>query len=170
VEGASPLLEMGVLVGRAFIADAFEPALAARLAPFHRARVLLAQGAWLRRQRRPADSRAPLRTARDLFDALGTVPWAERARQELRASGERTIRRVPETRDRLTPQELQIAQLAADGLTNPEIGERLFLSARTVASHLYRAFPKLGVTARSELGDVLRNLSHSAEASAGFRA
>jgi DNA-binding CsgD family transcriptional regulator len=148
---------MGLLVGRAFAAEEFEPALAGGLAPFHRARVLLAQGTWLRRRRRAADSRAPLRTARDVFDALGAVPWAERARQELRASGERLQRREPDTRDRLTPQELQIAQLAADGLSNPEIAERLFLSARTVESHLYRAFPKLGITARSELGHVLKS-------------
>ena len=109
----STLLRVGVLVGRAFVADTeapFEDALETLRSPFHRARVLLAYGAWLRRQRRAADSRAPLRTARDLFDALGTVPWAERARQELRASGERSVRRVPETRDQLTPQELQIAQ------------------------------------------------------------
>ncbi len=156
----STLLRVGVIVGRAFVADTeapFEDALKPLRSPFHRARVLLAYGAWLRRQRRAADSRAPLRTARDLFDALGTVPWAERARQELRASGERTVRRVPEARDQLTPQERQIAELAASGLTNPEIGERLFLSSRTVASHLYRAFPKLDVTARSELADALRD-------------
>ena len=119
-----------------------------------------ARAARLRRlaaaRRRAADSRAPLRTARDLFDALGTVPWSERARQELRASGETSPRRGSEARDELTPQELQIVQLAASGLTNPEIGERLFLSARTISSHLYRAFPKLGVASRAELAGVLR--------------
>ena len=107
------------------------------------------------------DDRAPLRTARDLFDALGTVPWAERARQELRASGETSRRRAPEARDQLTPQELQIAQMAAIGLSNPEIGERLFLSARTVASHLYRAFPKLGIASRWELAAALGLSSES---------
>jgi DNA-binding NarL/FixJ family response regulator len=73
----------------------------------------------------------------------------------LRASGETSRRRDPEARDRLTAQELQIAQLAAEGLTNREIGQRLFLSHRTIATHLYRVFPKLGITARSELALVL---------------
>jgi DNA-binding NarL/FixJ family response regulator len=117
--------------------------------------VLLAYGSWLRRQRRVAESRAPLRGARDAFDALGALPWGERARQELRAAGEVSRPRTPEMRDRLTPQELQIAQMAADGLSNREIGHRLYLSHRTVGSHLYRIFPKLGVAARSELRDAL---------------
>jgi DNA-binding CsgD family transcriptional regulator len=164
------LLQVGASVARPLITSedddpegAFEIALAAQTAalPFHRARLLLAYGAWLRRSRRPSDSRAPLRTARDLFDALGTVPWAERARQELRASGETSRRRAPEARDQLTPQELQIAQMAAIGLSNPEIGERLFLSARTVASHLYRAFPKLGIASRWELAAALGLSSES---------
>ena len=94
---------------------------------------------------------APLRAARDTFDGLGTVPWSERARQELRASGETSRRRVVEARDQLTPQELEIAQLAASGLTNPEIAQRLFVSPRTVSSHLYRIFPKLGISSRSQL-------------------
>jgi len=79
------------------------------------------------------------------------VSWSDRARRELRASGESSRRRDPEARDRLTAQELQIAQLAADGLTNREIGRRLYLSHRTIATHLYRVFPKLGITARTEL-------------------
>lgn len=119
--------------------------------PFQRARLLLAHGQWLRRRRRIADSRAPLRAARDTFDALGCASWSDRARRELRASGESSRRRDPEARDRLTAQELQIAQLAAAGLTNREIGARLYLSHRTIATHLYRVFPKLGVTARSQL-------------------
>jgi ATP/maltotriose-dependent transcriptional regulator MalT len=119
--------------------------------PFDRARLLLAYGAWLRRQRRVAESRPPLRTARETFDAIGTVPWAERARQELRASGETSRSRTPEARERLTPQELQIAQMAAEGLTNRQIGEKLYLSHRTVGSHLYRMYPKLGITARGQL-------------------
>jgi RNA polymerase sigma factor (sigma-70 family) len=124
--------------------------------PFLRARAQLARGAWLRRHRRAAESRAPLRAARDAFDALGTIPWSERARRELRASGEASRRRVPEARDQLTPQELQIAQMAAEGLTNPEIAQRLYISRRTVSSHLYRIFPKLGITSRSELGDAIK--------------
>jgi DNA-binding CsgD family transcriptional regulator len=123
--------------------------------PFQRARLLLAHGQWLRRQRRIADSRTPLRTARDLFDALACASWSDRARRELRASGESSRRRDPEARDELTAQELQIAQLAAEGLTNREIGQRLYLSHRTIATHLYRVFPKLGITARTELSAAL---------------
>jgi DNA-binding CsgD family transcriptional regulator len=119
--------------------------------PFLRARTLFSFGRWLRRQRRSAESRAPLRDAIDLFDALGATRWSERARQELRATGEKIGPRTPDARDRLTAQELQIAQLAAAGLSNREIGERLFLSHRTIGSHLYRIFPKLGITARSQL-------------------
>src|SRR4029077_2334173 len=111
---------------------------------------------WLRRQRRVAESRAPLRAARDSFDALALDGLAETARDELRASGEASRGRAPHARDRLTPQEFQIAQLAADGLSNREIGQQLYLSHRTVGSHLYRIFPKLGISARAQLGDALR--------------
>jgi DNA-binding CsgD family transcriptional regulator len=117
--------------------------------------MLLWYGRWLRRQRRMADSRTPLRAARELFDALAFPSLAELARQELRASGEGSRRRAPVAWDQLTPRELQIAQLAAAGLSNREIGEKLYLSARTVGSHLYRAFPKLGVTTRVGLRDAL---------------
>jgi DNA-binding NarL/FixJ family response regulator len=119
--------------------------------------VLLAYGAWLRRRRRVSDSRPPRRTPRAHFDARGTTPWSERARQELRAAGETSPRRGLQARDELTPQERQIVQLAASGLSNPEIGERLFLSARTISSHLCRAFPKLGVSSRAELATALRS-------------
>ncbi len=138
-------------------AELFQAALGpeVRRWPFLRARVLLAYGAWLRRERRVAESRAPLRAAREAFDALGAGPWSERARQELRASGETSRRRATEVRDELTPQELQIAQLAAGGLSNREIGQTLYLSHRTVGSHLYRIFPKLGITSRAELAGVL---------------
>ena len=102
-------------------------------------------------------SRAPLRTARDTFDALGSLPWGERARQELRATGEASS--TPDARllERLTAQEEEIVRLAAQGLTNREIGQQLFLSHRTIGSHLYRAFPKLGVTSRAELAALLRD-------------
>jgi DNA-binding CsgD family transcriptional regulator len=119
--------------------------------PFARARLQLAYGSWLRRQRRISESRRPLRAARDAFDDLGARPWGERAREELRASGEASRNRAPDVRDQLTPSELQIAQMAADGFTNREIGQRLYLSHRTVSSHLYRIFPKLGITSRSQL-------------------
>jgi DNA-binding CsgD family transcriptional regulator len=137
--------------------ERFDEALSRDLArwPYQQARIQLAYGQWLRRRRRVAESRAVLRAARDRFDALGCVPWGEQARRELRASGERSRRRVPEARDQLTAQELQIAQLAAKGLSNREIGQRLYLSHRTISTHLYRAFPKLGITSRAELGVAL---------------
>ena len=90
-----------------------------------------------------------------MFDALSCVPWGERARQELRASGEQSRDRVPAARDRLSAQELQIAQMAATGMTNPEIAQQLYLSPRTVSSHLYRLFPKLGITSRSQLAGAI---------------
>ena len=156
-------IEIGLLHARALLADAadagerFTEALALDLArwPFQRARIQLGYGQWLRRQRQIAESRAVLRAARDTFDALGCAPWGDQARRELRASGERSRRRVPEARDQLTAQELQIAQLAAQGLSNREIGQRLFLSHRTIGTHLYKVFPKLGITSRTELGAAL---------------
>ena len=123
--------------------------------PFYVARAQLAYGAWLRRHRRMTQSRAPLREAAETFDALGLLRYAERARRELRASGETVRRRDPGGWAQLSPQELQIAQLAAEGLSNREIGEQLYLSHRTVESHLYRLFPKLGVTSRAQLRDAL---------------
>jgi DNA-binding NarL/FixJ family response regulator len=121
------------------------------------ARSRLAYGVWLRRvQRRATDARAPLREAAEIFSALGQETSAERALSELRASGETARRRIPEAWDELTPQELQIAQLAAQGLSNKEIGERLYVSYRTVGTHLYHLFPKLGITSRSQLRDALK--------------
>ena len=132
-------------------------ALAADLSawPLARARLLLAQGAWLRRRRRPVAAREPLRAARDLFDSLGIAGWSARACRELAAAGEASQESRPPTRSTLTPQEWQIAQLAAAGMTNSEIGEQLLISRRTVGSHLYHLFPKLGVTARSQLAGAL---------------
>ncbi len=123
--------------------------------PFLRGRLLLAYGEWLRRQRRVMDARAPLRAARDILDALGASPWSDRARRELRASGESSVPRAGRVLDALTPQELQIAEFAANGLSNKEIGARLYLSHRTVGYHLYRIFPKLGITTRSGLRTAL---------------
>jgi DNA-binding CsgD family transcriptional regulator len=127
--------------------------------PYYRARTQLAYGTWLRRRRRNTESRVPLREAADVFTALGSAQFADRALRELRASGEAVRRRRPEVWDQLTPQELQIAQLAADGLSNREIGERLYISHRTVGTHLYQLFPKLGVTSRTELRAVLEPAS-----------
>ena len=110
---------------------------------------------WLRRRQRAGESRAPLRAARDTFDALGADAWAERARRELRAAGERSGRPALRVLDLLAPQELQIARLAAEGLSNREIGQQLYLSHRTVRNHLYRIFPKLGITSRTELAAVV---------------
>jgi DNA-binding CsgD family transcriptional regulator len=155
----SPTLHSGLVYARPVLAqddDAerlYDIALKGDLRhqPFDHARLQLAYGAWLRRQRRVSESRAPLRAARQVFDALACVHWAERARQELRASGEQSRARVPAARDRLSAQELQIAQMAATGMTNPEIAQQLYLSPRTVSSHLYRTFPKLGITSRNQL-------------------
>ena len=123
--------------------------------PFMHARTLFSYGSWLRRQRRSADSREPLRGSIELFDLLGATAWGRRARQELRATGETVGPRTPDARDRLSAQELQIARLAAGGLSNREIGERLFLSHRTIGSHLYRIYPKLGITGRGQLRESL---------------
>jgi ATP/maltotriose-dependent transcriptional regulator MalT len=160
----SPLLQAALEFARPVLAPheneaGFKATFGASLAswPFIRARLQLEHGIWLRRQRRAGDSRTPLRAARDAFDALGALPWGERARQELRASGETSRRRTYDLSEALSPQELQIAQLAAAGLSNKEIGRQLFLSHRTIASHLYRIFPKLGITARSHLSAALQS-------------
>jgi DNA-binding CsgD family transcriptional regulator len=131
---------------------ALAPELGAR--PFNDARVQLSYGAWLRRQRRIIDARTPLRAAREAFERLGAQGWAEQARRELRAAGEDSARRPAESWHQLTPQETQIAKLVAEGMSNREIGRRLYLSHRTVASHLYRMFPKLGVSSRAQLARV----------------
>jgi DNA-binding CsgD family transcriptional regulator len=119
--------------------------------PDYRSRLLLRYGEWLRRQRRTTQARALLREARDGFDALRFTSLADRARAELRAAGESSSRGAPQPWDELTAQELQIARMAADGLSNREIGQQLFISHRTVSAHLYRIFPKLGVTSRGQL-------------------
>jgi len=157
----SPSLQAGLRYARALLADdasapgLFDAALRSGMWPFQRARVQLAHGEWLHQHRQNAASRAPLRAARETFDALGLVPWSERARRQLRATGETSRPRTPQARDQLTPQELQIVQLAAEGMSNREIGQRLYLSHRTVSSHLYRVFPKLGITSRAELPGAL---------------
>jgi DNA-binding CsgD family transcriptional regulator len=124
--------------------------------PFEHGRTELLYGEWLRRGRRGTEARAHLRTALTLFDRTGAVPWAERARAELRAAGEPAAAGAPAP-DRLsllTPQELQVVRLAASGATNRDIAAQLFISPRTVSHHLYRAFPKLGVTNRTALARI----------------
>ena len=119
------------------------------------ARAHLLYGEWLRRERRRSEARSQLRTALDLLEAMGMEGFAERARRELRATGETARQRTVATRDDLTHQEAQIARMARDGLSNPEIGIRLFISARTVQYHLAKVFTKLGISSRSQLGGVL---------------
>ena len=119
------------------------------------ARAHLLYGEWLRREGRRVDARAQLRTAYDLCVAIGMEAFAERARRELVATGEKVRKRSPETREELTPQEEQIARLARDGLSNPEIGGQLFISARTVEWHLRRVFTKLGIGSRRQLRTAL---------------
>jgi DNA-binding CsgD family transcriptional regulator len=152
------LVHIGLRFARPLLADEseaqnlFELALAAEPKwPFDFGRLELSYGTWLRRQRRITESRPHLRAARDMFDALGVQPWADKARAELRASGESIPEPARTPQQPLSPQELQIAQMAASGLSNREIADRLFLSHRTVGAHLYRVFPKLGIVSRSEL-------------------
>jgi DNA-binding CsgD family transcriptional regulator len=156
----SPVLATQLLYARAVLAhdtDA-EALYLAGLAedltrwPWVRARLQLAYGSWLRRQRRVSESREPLRLAEATFQLIGAVPWAAQAGAELRAAGERGAEAGWSSATALlSAQELHIARLAARGLTNREIGQQLYLSPRTVGSHLYRIFPKLGVTSRAQL-------------------
>jgi DNA-binding CsgD family transcriptional regulator len=120
------------------------------------ARAHLLYGEWLRREGRGVDAREQLRTAYDQLSSIGMEAFAERARGELLATGEKVRKRTAATRDELTAQERQIAQLASTGLSNPEIGTRLFLSPRTIEYHLSKVFPKLGVHSRKELQRGLR--------------
>jgi DNA-binding CsgD family transcriptional regulator len=120
------------------------------------ARAHLLYGEWLRREGRRIDARNQLRMAYDQFVGIGMEAFAERTRRELVATGENVRKRALETRDALTPQELQIARLAADGMTNPEIGAQLYLSRRTVEWHLRKVFDKLEIGSRRELAGALR--------------
>jgi DNA-binding CsgD family transcriptional regulator len=159
----APVLHVQLPYARAVLAfeepdgTLFDHAMSQNLSqwPWPEARLQLAYGLWLRRQRRIAESRVPLRAAHSTFERIGAAAWAEQARVELRASGDRTGPRGPDVHAVLSSQEVQIAKLAAEGLSNREIAERLFLSHRTVASHLYRIFPKLHVTSRSQLSSRL---------------
>jgi DNA-binding CsgD family transcriptional regulator len=167
VEGLSSRLEL-VVHGSVAMAstspdqsDLFDRALAVPGAdrwPFDLARIELAYGERLRRRKEAVVARTHLTAAHDTFQRIGATPWAQRAASELRATGI-TIRRSNVLGPgALSPQQLEIARLAAAGLTNKEIGERLFLSHRTVGTHLYQIFPKLGITSRAALRDALESL------------
>jgi DNA-binding CsgD family transcriptional regulator len=119
------------------------------------ARARLSYGEWLRRQGRRVDAREQLRDAHEMFASMGGEGFADRARRELQATGETVRKRRDDTREELTPQEQQIARLARDGRTNPEIGAQLFISPRTVEWHLRKVFTKLGITSRKGLHDAL---------------
>jgi DNA-binding CsgD family transcriptional regulator len=119
------------------------------------ARAHLLYGEWLRRENRRGDARVRLRDSHDQFTSIGMGGFAERARGELLATGEKVRKRTPETRDDLTAQERQIARLAHDGLSNSEIGARLFLSPRTAEWHLRNVFAKLGIHSRRDLPHAL---------------
>jgi DNA-binding CsgD family transcriptional regulator len=149
----SVLARSRALVGEGDLRERFEKALATPgvLSPFQQARTELLYGEWLRRERQRREARQHLRRAADLFRQVGAPPWAERAEGELRATGETARRRDPSTLDELTPQELQIAGLVADGMTNRQIAAQLFLSPRTIDYHLRKVFSKLGVASRTEL-------------------
>jgi DNA-binding CsgD family transcriptional regulator len=119
------------------------------------ARAHLLYGQWLRRQRRRGEAREQLRTAHEMLDAMGIDAFAEQASQELLATGETARKRTVETAIELTAQEAQVARLARDGLSNPQIAARLFISARTVQYHLGKVFAKLDITSRSQLSQAL---------------
>jgi DNA-binding CsgD family transcriptional regulator len=119
--------------------------------PLSRARTLLLLGEHLRRERRRVEARAQLRVATETFERLGAAPWEARARAELRATGERVRKREPSTLTQLTPQQLHIVRLVAEGATNKEVAAQLFLSPRTVDHHLRNVFAKLGISSRAEL-------------------
>jgi ATP/maltotriose-dependent transcriptional regulator MalT len=125
------------------------------------ARAHLLYGEWLRRKRRPRDARHELRTAFEMFTGMGVEAFAGRAERELLATGERVRKRSVETRDELTPQEAQVARLACDGLSNVEIGQRLFISQHTVAYHLRKVFSKLDIASRTQLGRVMSDNAHN---------
>jgi DNA-binding CsgD family transcriptional regulator len=124
--------------------------------PFDRARTQLVYGEWLRRARRKTEAQAQLSSALETFTSLGATPWRDRARAELHAAGAAVAEaRRPGEFAVLTPQEFQIIQLAARGMSNHDIAAQLFLSTRTVAYHLYKAYPKLGIAGRDEIPALL---------------
>jgi ATP/maltotriose-dependent transcriptional regulator MalT len=155
-----PSARARLAASRALLADGdeetvahFEEAvrLGADARPLDLAGIRLLYGEYLRRERRPVEARVQLRAALDAFERRGAEPWAERARTELRAAGEASSRRAPTGTGRLTAQELQVARLVAQGLSNKEVAAQLFLSPRTIDAHLRRVFAKLELTSRTQL-------------------
>jgi DNA-binding CsgD family transcriptional regulator len=126
--------------------------------PWLRGRLQLAFGRWLRRAHRVTEARQSLRSAHATLSGIGAAVWADQAETELRAAGEQTASRSAPSWQTLTAQELQIVKMAGDGYSNKQIGQRLYLSPRTVSGHLYRAFPKLGITSRGQIAACLRDL------------
>ncbi|MQA75934.1 MAG: LuxR family transcriptional regulator, partial [Solirubrobacterales bacterium] len=139
--------------GEALYREAIERLGRSRIA-VHLARAQLVYGEWLRRENRRVEAREELRAAHETFGSIGAEAFAERAGRELQATGETARKRSAETRDDLTPQEAQIARLARDGLSNPNIGAQLFISPRTVQYHLHKVFAKLDITSRNQLASV----------------
>lgn len=159
--GTSPRIEQSLWRARALCADGvaaeayFDKALSDQEGvqwPFERAQLTLDYAEWLRRRRRINEAKSLLFDCLEIFQRVGATPWAERAEAELRACGT-TVKVRTDGLEELTPQEREIVLLASKGLSNREIGERMFISARTVGSHLYRLFPKLGVSSRQQLRD-----------------
>ena len=131
--------------------------------PLHQTRTELAYGEFLRRARRKSEARVQLRAALAGFQRLGAEAWADRAASELRATGETARKRDASTLDELTPQELQIARLVAEGGRNREIAGQLFLSPKTVEYHLRKVFQKLGIASRTELARLISSDAAPAE-------
>lgn len=154
IEARSKALVTDGATAEAFFHEAIERLARTRVALEH-ARAQLLYGEWLRRDRRRLDAREQLRLAQHAFASMGAEAFAARAGRELLATGQTARKRTTGTRDQLTPQELQIAQLARDGLSNPEIGARLFISPRTVEYHLRKVFSKLEIKSREHLDRVL---------------
>jgi DNA-binding CsgD family transcriptional regulator len=132
------------------------------------ARAHLLYGEWLRRQRRRLDARRALTTAFEMFAAMGAEAFAERARREVLATGERASRSMPGDAERLTAQEARVAGLVADGASNPEIAIELLLSRRTIEYHLHKIFRKLGIGSRTQVARALAE--HAAAAAPAFDA
>jgi DNA-binding CsgD family transcriptional regulator/tetratricopeptide (TPR) repeat protein len=149
---SAALLSNGT-AAEAFFREAIERLGRSRI-KVHLARAHLVYGEWLRRENRRVDAREHLRAAHDTFVHMGAAGFAERARRELRATGVTARKRAEATRGVLTPQEAQVARLARDGLSNPEIGAQLFISPRTAQYHLHKVFAKLEITSRAQLGRV----------------